>query len=166
MALFFGQAVDIRPVLVMDVLHVAQPDIDEPDALLPQRGTDTATAVVADDHDVLDLQHIDGVLDDRQAVEIGMDDDIGDVAMDEHFARQQADDLVGRHARVGTADPQEFRGLDLGQLVEILGSTSCIWLAQARLKSNRCDRFSLRISSSDQFSRSRARNIVPSTGVW
>jgi hypothetical protein len=38
---------------------------------------------MADDHDVFDLQHIDGVLQDRQAVQVGVDDDVGDIAVAE-----------------------------------------------------------------------------------
>src|SRR3546814_1894839 len=45
---------------------------------------------------------------------------VGDVAMDEHLARRQADDLVGRHARVGAADPQVLGRLQLGQALEEL----------------------------------------------
>ena len=70
-----------------------------------------AAAVVAADDDVLDLQHVDGVLQHRQAVQVGVHDDVGDVAVDEQLARQQADDLVGRHAAVGAADPQVARRL-------------------------------------------------------
>ena len=49
-----------------------------------------AAAGVADDDDVLDLQHVDGELDHRQAVEVGVDDDVGDVAMDEQLARARS----------------------------------------------------------------------------
>ena len=47
-----------------------------------------------------------GELHHRQAVQVAVHDHVGDVAMDEQFARQQADDLVRRHAAVGAADPQ------------------------------------------------------------
>ena len=68
--------------------------------------------------DMLDLEHVDGKLHDRQAVEVGMQHHVGDVAMDEQLTWQQSDDLVGRHARVGAANPQVFRGLLPGQLGE------------------------------------------------
>jgi hypothetical protein len=84
-----------------------------------ERGLDAAAAVVADHHDVLDLEHIDGELDHRQAVEVGMHHHVGDIAMDEDLARQQADDLVGRHARIGAADPQQLRRLQVRELFEI-----------------------------------------------
>jgi len=41
-----------------------------------------------------------------QTIQIRVDDEIGDVAMDEQFFRHQADELIRRHAAVGTADPQ------------------------------------------------------------
>ncbi len=45
---------------------------------------------------------------------------VGDIAVDEQIARQQADNLVGRHPRIGTADPQVLRHLLLGQFGEEL----------------------------------------------
>ena len=68
-----------------------------------------------------DAQDVDGELDDREAVQVGVDDDVGDVAVDEHLAGQQADDLVGRHAAVGAADPEVLRRLLAGQPAEELG---------------------------------------------
>src|SRR5207244_4545802 len=40
-----------------------------------------------------------------------MNDDIGDVAMDEHLPRRQADNLVRGHAAIRAADPQMLRRL-------------------------------------------------------
>src|SRR5690606_41801816 len=45
---------------------------------------------------------------------------VGEVAVDEHLARCQPDDLVGRHARVGAADPQVPGRLQFGQALEEL----------------------------------------------
>ena len=42
---------------------------------------DAATAVVATDHDVFDLKHLHRILDHRQTVEVGVHDDIGDIAV-------------------------------------------------------------------------------------
>ena len=70
-----------------------------------------AAAVVADHDDVLDLQHVGRELDHRQAVQVRVHDDVGDVAVHEQLARHQADDLVGRHPAVGAADPQVLRRL-------------------------------------------------------
>jgi hypothetical protein len=146
---------------------VAQPDVDQAGALTIAAPPDAAAAVVADDHDVLDLEDIDGELDHRQAVEVGMDDDVGDVAMHEKLARQQADDLVRRHARIRAADPQVLRRLQARQFEKILGS---IFLHAARPGTVEVEEVEEVLghgsSSSDQFSRSRARNIVPSIGVW
>lgn len=35
-----------------------------------------------------------------------MDDDVGDIAMDEQLAWQKSDDLVGRNPTVRTTDPE------------------------------------------------------------
>ena len=85
------------------------------------RRTHPAAAVVAAHDDVLDLEHVDRVLQHRQAVQIGVHDDVGDVAVDEQLARPQADDLVGRHAAVRAADPQVLRQLLRRQRPEEVG---------------------------------------------
>ena len=73
---------------------------------------------MAADDDVLNLEGLDGVLDDGKAVEVGMDDDVGDVAVDEELAREEADDLVGRDAAVGAADPEILGALLPGKGLE------------------------------------------------
>src|SRR5690606_2738026 len=109
------------PVLVLDVLDVADPVVGQAHPGAVQRRADAAAAVVADHQDMFDLEHVDRELDHRQAVEVGVHHHVGDVAVDEHLARVDVDDLVGRHARVGAADPQVPGRLDLGQAAEEAG---------------------------------------------
>ena len=96
-------------MLLRDVADMAQPVVGQADARAGQAGVHAAAAVVADHEDVLDLEQVDRELDHRQAVEVGVHDHVGDVAVHEHLARRQAEDLVGGHARVGAADPQVLR---------------------------------------------------------
>jgi hypothetical protein len=84
-----------------------------------QRHAHAAAAVVADDDHVLDVQQVDGEVDHRQAVQIGVHDQVADIAVHEHFARRQPGDLVGRHAAVGAADPQVLGRLLAEQLGEV-----------------------------------------------
>src|SRR5690606_40360432 len=55
-------------------------------------------------HDDFDLEHVDGELEYRQAVQVGMHDEVRDIAMDEQLARGEVDDLVGGHAAVGRSE--------------------------------------------------------------
>ena len=71
-----------------------------------------------------DFQHVDGELQHRQAIEISVDHHVGDVAVHEHFARRQTNDLVGGHATVGAADPQILGRLLGGQSQKKLGLLS------------------------------------------
>src|SRR5262249_36005867 len=84
-------------------------------------GAHAAAAVVADDEYVLDLQSLDRVLEHGQAVEIGVHDDIGDVAVDEHLTRLQIGDVGRRYAAVRAADPQVPRRLLVSELGEEVG---------------------------------------------
>ena len=76
-------------MLVGDVLHVPQPVVDQPVAPALERGQHAAAAEVPADHDLLDAQHLDRVLQHRQAVEVGVHDDVGDVAVHEDLARDR-----------------------------------------------------------------------------
>ncbi len=71
-------------VLLADVHHVAQPVVDQPVTRSLERCPDTAAAVVAAHDHVLHGEDVDRVLQHRQAVEVGVDDDVRDVAVDEH----------------------------------------------------------------------------------
>ena len=84
----------------------------------PEGRLDAPAAIVAGDDDVPDLQDVHRVLQDRQAVGIVGADDVGDVAVDEQLAGNQADDLVGRDPAVGAADPQVVGALERAQALE------------------------------------------------
>ena len=74
-----------------------------------------AAAVVSADDDVSHLQEIDRELHDRQTIQVGVDDDVGHVAMDEQFAGRETDDFVRRDAAVGATDPEILRRLLAGK---------------------------------------------------
>ena len=67
------------------------------------------------------MEHVDGELQRRQAIEIGVHDDVGDIAMDEDLAGREVDDLVRRHAAVRAADPEIARRLLLLEVGEEIG---------------------------------------------
>ena len=86
-----------------------------------QGGPDAAAAVVAGDDDVAHPEHLDGVLEDREAVQIRGGDDVAHVAVDEEFAGFEPDDLVGGHPAVGAADPEVLGLVLVGQPPEETG---------------------------------------------
>ena len=71
---------------MIDVADVAKPVVDEAMRPIFNRRRDAAAAVMAADDDVFNFKNLNGVLKDGEAVEVGMDDEVGDVAMDEEFA--------------------------------------------------------------------------------
>ena len=60
---------------------------------------------MAHHNDVLNLEHIDRVLDDAQGVEVRVHQEIGDIAVYKQLTREQINEFVGGHAAVGTAQP-------------------------------------------------------------
>src|SRR6476469_7884021 len=94
-----------------NVLDVPKPIVDQPQPLVIEGGADAAAAVVPGDDHVSDLQDIDGELEHRQAVQVRVNDDVGDVAVCEEFPGHQAYDLVGRNPRIRAAYPKVLRGL-------------------------------------------------------
>src|SRR4051812_24444105 len=85
--------IELSVVRARDILHVLQPVIDEAKPAVFERGTDTATTIVTAHDDMLDVKHIDRVLQDGETIEIGVHDQIGDIPMHEHLTRREADDL-------------------------------------------------------------------------
>ena len=73
------------------------------------------------DDDVLDLEVLHRVLDDGQRVEVGGNQDVGDVAVDEDVAGVQSENGGLRAARVGTSDPQDLGGLAFTETFEESG---------------------------------------------
>ena len=66
---------------------------------------------MAADNNMFHSQHLNRVLQDGMDVGIKRRHDIGDVAVYEQFPWTEANDLVGRHAAIGAADPQIVRRL-------------------------------------------------------
>jgi hypothetical protein len=98
-------------VLVAHVLHVPQPIVDQPELLVAQGRQHAAAAVMPANNHMPHAEHVDGKLDRRKAIEIGMHNHIRHIAVHEHFAWRQADNLIGRYAAIGAADPHKLRRL-------------------------------------------------------
>ena len=73
---------------------------------------------MAADDDVFDLEDVHGELQHGKTIEVGVYDDVGDVAMDEQLAGHQVDDFVRRHPAVRAADPEVLGRLLAQQLLE------------------------------------------------
>ena len=132
--LFVGQGVEVHGVFEADVLDVAQPVVDEAEAAIGQRGRDTTTAIVADHEDVLDLQEVDREMEHREAIQIGVDDDVGDVAMDEDFTGDEARIWLAG-TRLSEQPIQRYFGCwAVARRWKNSGSSSLMRAAQARLR--------------------------------
>jgi hypothetical protein len=104
---------------VANVLDVTQPVVDQSQAGVAQSRRHPAAAVMPNHQDMPDAKRIGRILDHRECVQIRMHHLVGDIAMDEDFARCQADDLVGRHPAVGAAYPQILGGLLFDEAAEV-----------------------------------------------
>lgn len=87
-ALFLvGNGVEFVFEAGVDVADVPQPVVDKAKAVAFHGCLDAAAAVMAADNDVLDLEKVDCVFKDGEAVEISVGKEVRDVAVDEEFAR-------------------------------------------------------------------------------
>ena len=98
--------------------HGLQPQIEDIELLVAEGSGNAAAAGVAAQDDMLDLQMLDGELDDAEQAQIGGVDDIGNVAVGEDVAGLEAEHGGLGDARVGAADPQDGRRLAFGGLGE------------------------------------------------
>lgn len=99
----------------MDVL---QPLVDQTMAFIFKRGAHAAATIMPANDDVPNAQNVDGELEHRETIQVGMNDQVRDVAMDKDFARWQADNLVRGHAAVGASDPEILRRLLVSEALE------------------------------------------------
>lgn len=79
---------------------------------------DSSAPIVAGDHDIRYLQNLDGVLDNRQHVDIGRRCLVGDVPMHEDLSCLESADLICRHSGVRTPYPEILGALDIHQRLE------------------------------------------------
>lgn len=105
-------------MFIADILHMPQPVVDQPQPPFLEHGAHPATAIMTDHHDVPHLEYVNGKLHHRQAVQITMHHEVGDIAMHEHFTGVQAGDRAAGTATVRTADPEVFGMLLRGQTTE------------------------------------------------
>ena len=96
---------ELGVVTLTHVLNVPQPVVDQTEFLFTVRRSHAAAAIVPADDDVAHAQYFHRVLDDRQAIQVAVHHDVGDVAMHEDLTGHQSQDLIRRHATVRAADP-------------------------------------------------------------
>jgi len=116
-----GQRLEELEVLLAQPAQREEPGVDQAELLVGEGGLDATARGVAAQHDVLDLEVGDGVLDDGGGVEVTGVHDVGDVAVHEDVAGLQAQDGGLGAARVGAADPEDLRVLARRQLREEIG---------------------------------------------
>ncbi|MOA51701.1 hypothetical protein D3C78_1748810 [compost metagenome] len=82
-----------------------QPVVDQTQFRILNRRLYTTAAVVAADNDVFDFQHIHRILNHRQAVQVGVNNQVGNVTVYKQFARFEARQTFSRYAAVGASNP-------------------------------------------------------------
>jgi hypothetical protein len=90
----------VQPV---DVPDVPEPGVQQAHVFGCHCGFDAAAAVVPANNDVFYFQVAHGIVDDGHDVEVDVVDEVGDVAVDEHFAGFETGDGFGGDAGVGAA---------------------------------------------------------------
>ena len=71
--------------------------------------------------DVLDVEYLHCERQHRHQVHVGVDHEVGDVAMDQHLTAAGADRFVGVHPAVGAFDEQLSGVLAGGEAFEVVG---------------------------------------------
>ena len=117
---FVFDEVERRAVESVHVADGAEPLLDQPEVLALQGSAHRTAVVVAGDDDVLNEEVSDSVLEHGVGVEVGGGDLVADVAVHEHLAWTQADDLVGGHTAVSASDPEELGLLRTTHSLEVL----------------------------------------------
>lgn len=115
-----GDSVEFLLVKSVDVPDVPEPGVEDAEVLGCHGGLNATAAVVTADHDMLDLEVLDGVVENRGDVEVDVAHQVGNVAVHKGLAGLEARDLLGGDARVAAAYPQVLGLLALAELGEEL----------------------------------------------
>jgi hypothetical protein len=108
-----------------DITNVTKPVVDQTEVMVLAGCPHTTAAIMSANDDMLYFENGHGVLNDAQAIEVRVNNDVCDISMNEHLTGVQTNNLIGGDATIGTPDPQELRAL--------CGSLWVISLAQRRL---------------------------------
>lgn len=85
---------------------VGEPGLERSVVVLLEGCLYASASIMAGHDDVLHLQHLHRVLHHCQEIDVGWRCLVGHIAVHEQLSGLEADDLVGRHSGVRTADPE------------------------------------------------------------
>src|SRR5215204_3860990 len=108
-------------MLVTNILHVAQPVINQPKGTIVQRCFDTTTAIMPAHDNMAHAQNVNGIVQDSKTIQVRMNDHIGNVTMDKHLTRGQVNQFCGGNSTISTTNPKVGRRLLRGKPFEKLG---------------------------------------------
>jgi hypothetical protein len=105
----------------MDVSNVPKPVFQRTSMVDILKGSPDAPAIVmADDHNVLDLQDVHRVLNHGHTIEVRVDNHICYVSVNKHASWRLSDNLISWNAGIRTSYPKNFRRMAALYLFEKL----------------------------------------------
>lgn len=113
-----GDGIKLLLMETVNVSDVSQPRVEQTQILGSHGGLYTSATVVTADNNVLDTEMTDGIVDDTHGVEVGVADEVGNVAMDKCLAWLKTSDLLSGDARIGTSNPEVLRILASSKIGE------------------------------------------------
>ena len=108
-------------VMPLHIPNIGQPALNQSQVHILRSGTHPSAFVMAQDDNVLDLEHVDAVENNAQQVHIGGNKDVGNVAMDEELSLIESHEFLGSDAGIGTSDEEVLGRLSLGHFFEVVG---------------------------------------------
>lgn len=118
---FIGDLVQLLLVQAIDVANVSQPRIQKAQVRGSESGFDSSTVVVTANDDMLHVKMSYGVVDYGHDTEVGIGDEIGDVAVDKQFTGLETHDFIGGDAAIAATNVEIVWFLSIGKLVEERG---------------------------------------------
>lgn len=107
------------------VANVTEPVVDQTQVMVFAGCFHAPAAVMTTNDYVLHLENGNRILDYAETIEVGVNNDIGNVSMYKDFAGGQTDNLICRHAAVRTADPEILGALFLTEFLKELWIVLC-----------------------------------------
>lgn len=103
--LLIGDLVELIFFSKVDISNIAKPIVDESKLGILHGCSDAATLIVAADNNMFYTEIFNAVLQNREAIKIGVGKEVRDVSMDKHLTWLKPNDFISRDAAIGTTDP-------------------------------------------------------------
>jgi hypothetical protein len=97
-----------------------KPSLKRPVVFCAEGCSNTSTSIVPGNHNILDFQHLNSELENCKKVNIRRRCLVGNISMHKYLSSSQPTNLISRHSRISTPNPQIIGSLNPHKILEVI----------------------------------------------